>query len=310
MYFFLTTFAHSRVKINLMKILLTLFVLLFSSSVFAEKLYIPKEYYGTWSNNCSQDDIYNYGFIFGKSGYLYFDKYNSDSDYTDGNYSIQFTNINKYQNWNIIKSDIFGNTPLYTILDNDKLILIPEPEDRDPLNFNFLKNFEKEEAWFKCDKIPPNISLLFGETLSFLNSDYSLSCINNDKNIEKCAVDVFNFLDASKNKALSIAEITRGTRLLISIINLTGDNGDYNDKENKWSMASTYLLSPILAKILLTNFDFNNSEDLTISELIKDRENLFGIDSFKRTDLNFNDDKIKQQINEFIIQLDFLKNLF
>ena len=64
----------------------------------------------------------------------------------------------------------------------------------------------------------------------------------------------------------------------------------------------------MLTKVILTNFDFDNSEDLTLEEILQDRESLFDLDFSKNDQIEIDNQKINNQIKNFINKLQGLGN--
>ena len=270
----------------------------------AELNNIPKNFYGTWSNDCESLNKERFGFIFGKSGYLYFYKSNSENGNSYENYAVKFTGSRLFKGWNVISTSKFlEEKKLYIKVNNNVLTMSVDPVSN-PDNYEFLESVENQETFTKCEKIPTNLILSFGEIISFINSEFSIPCIKND--INDCVFGIFKFLDISKNNALSIPEITRGSKLLISFINLSET---YDKEDNAYTSASTFLISPLLAKIILLNYDYDNSEDLTFKELFQDREILIEKKLLDSSGIEFDNDKIRSQIEEIIQSLEIFKNL-
>jgi hypothetical protein len=138
-----------------------------------------------------------------------------------------------------------------------------------------------------------------------MNSKASLSCSNFAKNKGKCFEDLFNFLDISNNKALSNAEINRASKLLVFFSTV---NGQEFNEAGMFGIISSYAITPLLTKVILTNFDFDNSEDLTLEEILQDRESLFDLDFSKNDQIEIDNQKINNQIKNFINKLQGLGN--
>ena len=58
----------------------------------------------------------------------------------------------------------------------------------------------------------------------------------------------------------------------------------------------------------MTNFDFDNSEDLTLEEILQDRESLFDLDFSNNDQIEIDNQKINNQIRDFINKLQGLGN--
>ena len=185
-------------------------------------------------------------------------------------------------------------------LDNDILEVVFEELDNLEGSYDFLNNTNNTFTYAKCDNTPGSITILFGEVLSYMNSKASLSCSNFSKNKGKCFEDLFSFLDISKNKALSNAEINRASKLLVFFSTV---NGQEFNEAGMFGIISSYAITPLLTKVILTNFDFDNSEDLTLEEMLQDRESLFDLDFSNNDQIEIDNQKINNQIKDFINKL-------
>ena len=269
--------------------------LLFPFLLIAENL-IPEKFHGTWSNDCSKEqDV----FIISESGY--FNLYESQDEIDDYTYFyLQFTDSKTYENWTYLDGEIFEFKNVFMKLDNDILEVVFEELDNLEGSYDFLNNTNNTFTYAKCDNTPASITLLFGEVLSYMNSKASLSCSNFSKNKGKCFEDLFSFLDISENKALSNAEINRASKLLVFFSTV---NGQEFNEAGMFGIISSYAITPLLTKVILTNFDFDNSADLTLEEMLQDRESLFDLDFSKNDQIEIDNQKINNQIKDFINKL-------
>ena len=274
--------------------------LLFPFLLIAENL-IPKKFHGTWSNDCSKEqDV----FIISESGY--FNLYESQDEIDEYTYFyLQFTDSKTYENWTYLDGEIFEFKNVFMKLDDDILEVVFEELDNLDGSYDFLNNTNNTFTYAKCDNTPASITLLFGEVLSYMNSKVSLSCSNFSKNKGKCFEDLFSFLDISENKALSNAEINRASKLLVFFSTV---NGQEFNEAGMFGIISSYAITPLLTKVILTNFDFDNSADLTLEEMLQDRESLFDLDFSKNDQIDIDNQKINNQIKDFINKLQGLGN--
>ena len=279
---------------------LFIFTLLFPFLLIAENL-IPEKFHGTWSNDCSKEqDV----FIISESGY--FNLYESQDEIDEYTYFyLQFTDSKTYENWTYLDGEIFEFKNVFMKLDNDILEVVFEELDNLEGSYDFLNNTNNTFTYAKCDNTPASITLLFGEVLSYMNSKASLSCSNFSKNKGKCFEDLFSFLDISENKALSNAEINRASKLLVFFSTV---NGQEFNEAGIFGIISSYAITPLLTKVILTNFDFDNSADLTLEEMLQDRESLFDLDFSKNDQIDIDNQKINNQIKDFIDKLQGLRN--
>ena len=280
---------------------LFIITLLFPFLLIAENL-IPEKFHGTWSNDCSKEqDV----FIISESGY--FNLYESQDEIDEYTYFyLQFTDSKTYENWTYLDGEIFEFKNVFMKLDNDILEVVFEELDNLEGSYDFLNNTNNTFTYAKCDNTPASITLLFGEVLSYMNSKASLSCSNFSKNKGKCFEDLFSFLDISENKALSNAEINRASKLLVFFSTV---NGQEFNEAGMFGIISSYAITPLLTKVILTNFDFDNSADLTLEEMLQDRESLFDLDFSKNDQIDIDNQKINNQIKDFINKLQGLGSL-
>ena len=280
---------------------LFIFTFLFPFLLIAENL-IPEKFHGTWSNDCSREqDV----FIISESGY--FNLYESQDEIDEYTYFyLQFTDSKTYESWTYLDGEIFEFKNVFMKLDNDILEVVFEELDNLEGSYDFLNNTNNTFTYAKCDNTPASITLLFGEVLSYMNSKASLTCSNFSKNKGKCFEDLFSFLDISENKALSNAEINRASKLLVFFSTV---NGQEFNEAGMFGIISSYAITPLLTKVILTNFDFDNSADLTLEEMLQDRESLFDLDFNKNDQIDIDNQKINNQIKDFINKLQGLGSL-
>ena len=263
--------------------------------LFAEDL-IPEKFHGTWSNDCSKEqDV----FIITESSY--FNLYESQDEIDEYAYFyLQFSDSKTYKDWIYLNGEIFEFKNVFMKLNDDILEVVFEEQDNPDESYDFLNNTNNTFTYAKCDNTPASLTLLFGEVLSYMNSKASLSCSNFSKNKGECFEDVFSFLDVSGNKALSNAEINRASKLLVFFSTI---NGQEFDEAGLFGIISSYAITPLITKVILNNFDFDNSADLTLEEILQDREGLFDLDFSENDQIEIDNQKINEQIRDFINKL-------
>ena len=263
--------------------------------LFAEDL-IPEKFHGTWSNDCSKEEDV---FIITQSSY--FNLYESQDEIDDYAYFyLQFSDSKTYKDWIYLNGEIFEFKNVFMKLNDDILEVVFEEQDNPDESYDFLNNTNNTFTYAKCDNTPASLTLVFGEVLSYMNSKASLSCSNFSKNKGECFEDVFSFLDVSGNKALSNAEINRASKLLVFFSTI---NGQEFDEAGLFGIISSYAITPLLTKVILNNFDFDNSADLTLEEILQDREGLFDLDFSENDQIEIDNQKINEQIRDFINKL-------
>ena len=270
-------------------------ILFYPFLLFAEDL-IPEKFHGTWSNDCSKEEDV---FIITESSY--FNLYESQDEIDDYAYFyLQFSDSKTYKDWIYLNGEIFEFKNVFMKLNDDILEVVFEEQDNPDESYDFLNNTNNTFTYAKCDNTPASLTLVFGEVLSYMNSKASLSCSNFSKNKGECFEDVFSFLDVSGNKALSNAEINRASKLLVFFSTI---NGQEFDEAGLFGIISSYAITPLLTKVILNNFDFDNSADLTLEEILQDREGLFDLDFSENDQIEIDNQKINEQIRDFINKL-------
>ena len=270
-------------------------ILFYPFLLFAEDL-IPEKFHGTWSNDCSKEqDV----FIITESSY--FNLYESQDEIDEYAYFyLQFSDSKTYKDWIYLDGEIFEFKNVFMKLNDDILEVVFEEQDNPDESYDFLNNTNNTFTYAKCDNTPASLTLVFGEVLSYMNSKASLSCSNFSKNKGECFEDVFSFLDVSGNKALSNAEINRASKLLVFFSTI---NGQEFDEAGLFGIISSYAITPLLTRVILNNFDFDNSADLTLEEILQDREGLFDLDFSENDQIEIDNQKINEQIRDFINKL-------
>ena len=254
---------------------------------------IPEKFHGTWSNDCSKEEDV---FIITQSSY--FNLYESQDEIDDYAYFyLQFSDSKTYKDWIYLNGEIFEFKNVFMKLNDDILEVVFEEQDNPDESYDFLNNTNNTFTYAKCDNTPASLTLVFGEVLSYMNSKASLSCSNFSKNKGACFEDVFSFLDVSGNKALSNAEINRASKLLVFFSTI---NGQEFDEAGLFGIISSYAITPLITKVILNNFDFDNSADLTLEEILQDREGLFDLDFSENDQIEIDNQKINEQIRDFI----------
>ena len=284
----------------IMRYFFSLFVviLFYPFLLFAEDL-IPEKFHGTWSNDCSKEEDV---FIITQSSY--FNLYESQDEIDDYAYFyLQFSDSKTYKDWIYLNGEIFEFKNVFMKLNDDILEVVFEEQDNLDGSYDFLNNTNNTFTYAKCDNAPASLTLLFGEVLSYMNSKASLSCSNFSKNKGECFEDVFSFLDVSGNKALSNAEINRASKLLVFFSTI---NGQEFDEAGLFGIISSYAITPLITKVILNNFDFDNSADLTLEEILQDREGLFDLDFSANDQIEIDNQKINEQIRDLINKLQVL----
>ena len=275
-------------------ILLLIFFLSFSSK--AELIFeneFPKNIQGIWSADCEENLQIH---IIGSNSSLWIDE-----DYVGLNIS-QTSNV---QNWTAYKWGEIDGSYYYFLKTNtqNQLMELTPPDEWDGIDYSFL-NSNDFSIYEKCDSIPGVYQIIYGEIVSLMNSKLIETC-NVETNPQECITETFNFLDVSNNKELSVAELTRAARILIYFTFIDKRVGEDRDIGFA-TYTTTSLFFPAISKILIGNYDYDNSNTLSLNEIYTDRvasldyQNLFK-DNIKGLD--------PAELRKLIENLDFLKSI-
>tara|TARA_Y100000590_G_scaffold450231_1_gene589561 strand:+ start:1325 stop:2188 length:864 start_codon:yes stop_codon:yes gene_type:complete len=271
------------------------FVLLFSLKINAELIFkedFPKNIQGIWSEDCAQE---NQVFIIS----------NNTSMWIDSTY-VGF-NISKTANidgWTAYKwGELDGNYYYFLKHDNNQLLEVTAPKNWDGIDYSFLLEGETS-VYNKCESIPSLYQIIYGEIINLMNSQLIEVC-NNDPDPSVCINETFDFLDVSKDNELSIAELTRAARIVIYFTFI--DKRLEEDRDIGFATyTTTSLIFPALSKILIGNYDYDNSNTISLKEIYTDR-----IDTLNYQ--NLFKDNIKglepDELRKLIENLDFLKSI-
>ena len=271
------------------------FVLLFSLKINAELIFkddFPKNIQGIWSEDCDQE---NQVFIIS----------NNTSMWIDSTY-VGF-NISKTANidgWTAYKwGELDGNYYYFLKYDNNQLLEVTAPEYWDGIDYSFLLEGETS-VYNKCESIPSLYQIIYGEIINLMNSQLIEVC-NNDPDPSVCINETFDFLDVSKDNELSVAELTRAARIVIYFTFI--DKRLEEDRDIGFATyTTTSLIFPALSKILIGNYDYDNSNTISLKEIYTDR-----IDTLNYQ--NLFKDNIKglepDELRKLIENLDFLKSI-
>ena len=275
-------------------IFLLIFFLCFSSK--AELIFeneFPKNIQGIWSVDCEEGLQVH---VIGSNSSLWIDE-----DYVGLNIS-QTSDVN---NWTAYKWGEIDGSYYYFLKTNtqNQLMELTPPDEWDGIDYSFL-NSNDFSIYEKCDSIPGVYQIIYGEIVSLMNSKLIETC-NVETNPQECITETFNFLDVSNNKELSVAELTRAARILIYFTFIDKRVGEDRDIGFA-TYTTTSLFFPAISKILIGNYDYDNSNTLSLNEIYTDRvasldyQNLFK-DNIKGLD--------PSELRKLIENLDFLKSI-
>ena len=279
------------------KIFIFLVIFLFFYPLKAELIFeneFPKKFQGIWSMDCEAGLQVH---VIGKNNSLWIDE-----DYVGLNISKTTDDI---EGWIAYKWGELDGSYYYFLNKNsqNQLMELSTPDDWDGIDYSFL-NSNEFSIYEECDSIPSMYQIIYGEIVSLMNSNLIQACTD-DSNPQNCINETFNFLDVSANGELSVAELTRAARILVYFTFI--DKRVDEDRDIGFATyTTTSLFFPALSKILIGNYDYDNSNTISLNEIYTDRidtldyQNLFK-DNIKGLD--------PSELRKLIENLDFLKSI-
>tara|TARA_B100001939_G_scaffold341726_2_gene351757 strand:- start:1603 stop:2451 length:849 start_codon:yes stop_codon:yes gene_type:complete len=244
-------------------IIFSLFFLFYSFNSYAEFIYdknFPANTHGIWSDNCNTSEyaiiIYDYGAL---EIWLY-------DDYSSIELSVSKTaNINDWISYKNKENDTYPIN--FLKFQNGKLIQKIPPENWNGIEYAFLEDTTyKAYNLNKCNKINTELNLLFEPIISFTNSNIPKLCLSNDSKSDECFQNLIQYLDITNDYNLSSAELTRGIKTLVLFFYLSSSD-DINKDTVIGSKLLSFALTPTLSELFILNYDFDNSDSLSINEL-------------------------------------------
>ena len=270
-------------------------IFMFSFNTNAELIFendFPKNMQGVWSNNC--DSEYQV-FIISRNTSMWIDE-----SYVGFNIS-KTSEVNDWiaYKWGEIESSYY----YFLKKDGEKLFEISAPESWDGIDYSFL-NGSDYSVYEKCDSIPSMYQLIYGEIINLMNSQLIETC-NNDQNPANCINETFTFLDVSGDNELSVAELTRAARIAIYFTFI--DKREEEDRDIGFATyTTTSLIFPALSKILIGNYDYDNSNTISLKEIYTDRIDTLDYQNlFKENLKGLNAEELRKLIDN----LDFLRSM-
>ena len=149
---------------------------------------------------------------------------------------------------------------LASVEGRDSLNLAPGPSP-DPLLWRMFQ-FEN------CPALPPGPQALYGELIAVLdgidNAELACSC-----GPEQCASALFSIADVHPDGVLTVAEISRMLRVLVQLGAIEQGNGAADTQVGM--IAASVPLAPILARAIVSSFDYDGDNALSLDEILQDR---------------------------------------
>tara|TARA_E500000178_G_scaffold150751_1_gene150511 strand:+ start:518 stop:1372 length:855 start_codon:yes stop_codon:yes gene_type:complete len=280
-------------KNNFFIFLLIFFLSFYSKAELIFENEFPKNIQGIWSVDCEEGLQVH---VIGSNSSLWIDE-----DYV----GLNISQTSDVQNWTAYKWGEIDGSYYYFLKTNtqNQLMELTPPDEWDGIDYSFL-NSNDFSIYEKCDSIPGVYQIIYGEIVSLMNSKLIETC-NVETNPQECITETFNFLDVSNNKELSVAELTRAARILIYFTFIDKRVGEDRDIGFA-TYTTTSLFFPAISKILIGNYDYDNSNTLSLNEIYTDRvasldyQNLFK-DNIKGLD--------PAELRKLIENLDFLKSI-
>lgn len=280
-------------KNNFFIFLLIFFLSFYSKAELIFENEFPKNIQGIWSVDCEEGLQVH---VIGSNSSLWIDE-----DYV----GLNISQTSDVQNWTAYKWGEIDGSYYYFLKTNtqNQLMELTPPDEWDGIDYSFL-NSNDFSIYEKCDSIPGVYQIIYGEIVSLMNSKLIETC-NVETNPQGCITETFNFLDVSNNKELSVAELTRAARILIYFTFIDKRVGEDRDIGFA-TYTTTSLFFPAISKILIGNYDYDNSNTLSLNEIYTDRvasldyQNLFK-DNIKGLD--------PSELRKLIENLDFLKSI-
>ena len=280
-------------KNNFFIFLLIFFLSFYSKAELIFENEFPKNIQGIWSVDCEEGLQVH---VIGSNSSLWIDE-----DYV----GLNISQTSDVQNWTAYKWGEIDGSYYYFLKTNtqNQLMELTPPDEWDGIDYSFL-NSNDFSIYERCDSIPGVYQIIYGEIVSLMNSKLIETC-NVETNPQECITETFNFLDVSNNKELSVAELTRAARILIYFTFIDKRVGEDRDIGFA-TYTTTSLFFPAISKILIGNYDYDNSNTLSLNEIYTDRvasldyQNLFK-DNIKGLD--------PAELRKLIENLDFLKSI-
>ena len=280
-------------KNNFFIFLLIFFLSFYSKAELIFENEFPKNIQGIWSVDCEEGLQVH---VIGSNSSLWIDE-----DYV----GLNISQTSDVQNWTAYKWGEIDGSYYYFLKTNtqNQLMELTPPDEWDGIDYSFL-NSNDFSIYEKCDSIPGVYQIIYGEIVSLMNSKLIETC-NVETNPQGCITETFNFLDVSNNKELSVAELTRAARILIYFTFIDKRVGEDRDIGFA-TYTTTSLFFPAISKILIGNYDYDNSNTLSLNEIYTDRVASLDYQNLFKNNIKGLD---PSELRKLIENLDFLKSI-
>lgn len=127
----------------------------------------------------------------------------------------------------------------------------------------------------RCTQLPPTLSLLHGEAASFFfaSSDIAQQC---SLSREACADAMISHFDMANTGGINEADLSRILRIATYFGTLDTWNSTASFEDLWIGQAVAVSVSPLIARTLIRNFDYDGDQQLSLQEFAMDRE-LFNV---------------------------------
>jgi hypothetical protein len=119
-----------------------------------------------------------------------------------------------------------------------------------------------------CAALPPGPQALYGEVFAVLRGIDAAqpACAEGP---QRCAAAIFSVADVNPDGALNTAEISRIIRVLVQLGAIEQGNGGADAQAGMFAISVP--LAPVLARALISSFDYNGDDGLSLGEILGDR---------------------------------------
>jgi hypothetical protein len=119
-----------------------------------------------------------------------------------------------------------------------------------------------------CPALPLGPQALYGELIAVLDGidNAELAC---SRGPEQCASALFAIADVHPDGVLTVAEISRMLRVLVQLGAIEQGNGAADTQVGM--IAASVPLAPILARAIVSSFDYDGDNALSLDEILQDR---------------------------------------
>ena len=204
--------------------------------------------------------IYDYGVLYMSDDFL----------------SLDISKTKDINGYTVYNTDAEEGYYYFIKYENDRLIEKWQPDDWNYIDFAFLDDSTNEDiaSYEKCD-LPKIIEYTYDFIINVAESDMPYNCsLTEPDKYDECTETVFEYLDISSDNELSPAEITQGLKAMVTYVSVS--QGEQPDLAS--ALASSSVIAPILSQLLIYNYDYDQSNNLSFKEFNHElNKNMFTI---------------------------------